>query len=535
MVRPVRDILGENVSPLRIIEPPKANGGRTTDGSVRTQGTASSSSLASSNGNPAQLRRENSGILIDFDAVPGPSLTTAVPQTQQAALVQSVGQPTTSSNADNWACFDSPAEVKVSQAPAPATANAHSLESVLSQLSVPSSVPGHIAGIHSGGGLQTTTPLGNMSVLPSISNSLVVPLGNMSASPFGSGAPAAASVNNFTTFPPGSAPAAAPVGHMSVSPFGGGAPAAVPVNNLTTFSTGGAPAALPGSVSVLPVNGSNSFAKFADEGRWPAMHPQQLSLFPDTASQPTAQPFTPPVGGSSIQPWNTSLAPNTLGPSSIPAAQASQAFSKPSLEVTSGVVTQPSPVEVKPSGRKELPLDLFTATHSLASVPVPGWQTGLPYGFGYAMQYNTAMPIPNFPQSSKSANPFDLGNEMSPIQASTFPSMASLQGALPNMAAPSGLMHTSRLNTPSPAWMQPQSYPSTIPPQASYYASATPPSAYMGEQLPTNLPSRQQQVVGFGNERASFGPANSYQQLGRTYSASANPNTFTSVGGNPFG
>ncbi|KAE8698379.1 NSP-interacting GTPase, putative isoform 3 [Hibiscus syriacus] len=32
IVRPVREILGENVIPLRVSEPPKANGGRTVDG-----------------------------------------------------------------------------------------------------------------------------------------------------------------------------------------------------------------------------------------------------------------------------------------------------------------------------------------------------------------------------------------------------------------------------------------------------------------------------------------------------------------------
>jgi len=36
MVRPVREILGENVIPLRISEPPKANGGRAADGSAPT-------------------------------------------------------------------------------------------------------------------------------------------------------------------------------------------------------------------------------------------------------------------------------------------------------------------------------------------------------------------------------------------------------------------------------------------------------------------------------------------------------------------
>lgn len=37
IVRPVREILGDNVSPLRVIEPPKANGGRITDGFAPTQ------------------------------------------------------------------------------------------------------------------------------------------------------------------------------------------------------------------------------------------------------------------------------------------------------------------------------------------------------------------------------------------------------------------------------------------------------------------------------------------------------------------
>lgn len=37
VVRPVRDILGENVVPLRISEPPKTNSGRAVDGSALTQ------------------------------------------------------------------------------------------------------------------------------------------------------------------------------------------------------------------------------------------------------------------------------------------------------------------------------------------------------------------------------------------------------------------------------------------------------------------------------------------------------------------
>ncbi|KAJ0953876.1 hypothetical protein HanRHA438_Chr00c42g0857141 [Helianthus annuus] len=81
IVRPVREILGESVSPLRVIEPPKANGSKPADGSFQTQRTASSSSLASSTGNPTELKTETS--LIDFDADPEPLSTAPGPQPQQ--------------------------------------------------------------------------------------------------------------------------------------------------------------------------------------------------------------------------------------------------------------------------------------------------------------------------------------------------------------------------------------------------------------------------------------------------------------------
>lgn len=61
-----------------------------------------------------------------------------------------------------------------------------------------------------------------------------------------------------------------------------------------------------------------------------------------------------------------------------------------------------------------------------------------------------------------------------------FPSMASLQGALPNVSPASGVIRTSSFGTPSSAWMPPQasSYASALPPQAPSYASAMPPSMY---------------------------------------------------------
>ncbi|KAK9268766.1 hypothetical protein L1049_000528 [Liquidambar formosana] len=494
VVRPVRDILGENVSPLRISGPPKANGGRAADGSTLTQRTASSSSLGSTNENPVELKRENSGILIDFDANPEPPVSSSVPQTQQTTIGQSIAQPVSSSTDNNWASFDFAPEAKVSQAPS----NANTLDSVLSQLFVPASVPGNLSGVSSGGGggAPTTTPVGNMSALPISGDSLV-----------------------------------APVGHQSLSTFGGGVPAAVPVSNLSTFPPSGSPGAAPGLTSMLPVNGGNSFT-----GQWPSMRPQHQSLFPAMGIQPIAQQFTPPVGAaSSNQQWISSLVTNTQGPLSTPSAQAPQAISIPAQEVTSGVVSQPSPVEVQSSGRKVLPEDLFTATYPATSVPISGWQPGPPGGMGFAMQYNATVPMP---QLSKSTNPFDLNHEPPPVQAPTFPSMASLQGALPNMPPPSGLLHTSSLVTPSPTWMPPQSssYAPAMPPLAPSYASALPPGAYVGQQVPGNMaPPRHQGVGGFGGEGAAFGSLYSNQQLAGRFSAPAAPNSFPSVGGNPFG
>ncbi|XP_028060688.1 uncharacterized protein LOC114264283 [Camellia sinensis] len=52
------------------------------------------------------------------------------------------------------------------------------------------------------------------------------------------------------------------------------------------------------------------------------------------------------------------------------------------------------------------------------------------------------------------------------VYTGEFPSMASLHGALPNVAAPAGLLSTSSLGTPSTSWMPSQSsYPSAMPAQ----------------------------------------------------------------------
>lgn len=129
MVRPVRDILGNNVVPLRISEPPKNNSSWIADAPTLTKRTASSSSLASGNGDPPEVKRETS--LIDFDAEPGLAVMVAETQAQPSTTCQSVGQSTSTPSGDNWACFNNIQENMVSEAPP----SSNSLESVLLQSS----------------------------------------------------------------------------------------------------------------------------------------------------------------------------------------------------------------------------------------------------------------------------------------------------------------------------------------------------------------------------------------------------------------
>ncbi|XP_065851575.1 probable ADP-ribosylation factor GTPase-activating protein AGD14 [Euphorbia lathyris] len=486
IVRPVREILGDNIVPLRISEPPKANAVRAADGSVQTQRTASSNSLGPSNGNIAEVKVENTASLIDFDDDPEPTVTTTVPQVQQTTMSQSIGQPASTSCENNWASFDAVPGNKASQAAS------NPLESVLLQLSVPASASGHISGM-----------------------------------PGSSVAPIAASVGNPSNL---------------ITP----ASSVMPVNGSLNFHSAGVSLVVPGQASPMPDNG-NHFVKVNEAGKWSNMQHQQPSLVLASSVQSTAQQFTSPFNGASgIQSWDSSVARNVQGARSTPFVGASEIVSTRIPGVASAGVSEPPAAEVKSSGRRELPADLFAATCSPFHAPVPGWHAGPPHGMGYAMPYmNAAVPMPTSVQPSKSSNPFDL-NE--PSQVQTFHSMASLQGALPNVPPSSGLQHTSSLGAPSSTWvpyqslpfssaMPPQqpSYASDMPPQQPSYASAMPPRAYMAPQVLNNMPISGHQVGAFGAEGNAFGALNMDQQAAGRFSAPAMRSPFSSVGGNPFG
>ncbi|CAN1331239.1 Probable ADP-ribosylation factor GTPase-activating protein AGD14 [Linum perenne] len=163
VVRPVREILGDNVGPLRISEPPKPNAVRAAaDGFVATQRTASSSSLGSINENPTEVKVEPLASLIDFESDPAPPVAMATPQAQPQTATQPAAQTLATGNDNNWASFDFAPAVTASQAPASA---ASPFDSVLSQLSATPSVSDSTHSILNGTGTPLT-PAASASALP---------------------------------------------------------------------------------------------------------------------------------------------------------------------------------------------------------------------------------------------------------------------------------------------------------------------------------------------------------------------------------
>ncbi|KAL8497925.1 hypothetical protein ACS0TY_021320 [Phlomoides rotata] len=442
VVRPVRDILGDNVSPLRVIEPPKATGVKSTDGRAYTQRTASSSSLASSDANPSEVKVEAS--LIDFDAVPEPPVTVQQPPAAgNASSVQLAA-----SNSNNWANFDSVPEMKTNTAPS------NSVESLLSGLSIPasSSVP--------------STHLGNISPFQ--------PSGSLGSS-FGSS-----------------------FGSTAIPPVGPTAPA----------SSLGPAANVGGSLFINAPTG----------GQWPTMNPQQHSLFPGGINPSVSQLVTPVTGGSvSNKPWNP-LAPNAHGAQGVPMQVG------PAVGTSSGFKVDYC-LDGQSGGRKALSEDLFTMNYSYPS-PVSAWYPGSPYVGAVPMHYNAPMAVPNFQAVSRSSNPFDVGSEPSPLQAPTFPSMASLQGALPKAATLSGSLHTSNFGVPA-------HNPPSLHTQTPSYATTIPPSSFMGQEIAGRTAPRPQGLSGFSFEESPFASLNpNPPQVGGLHSA---PSNFTPTSGNPFG
>ncbi|CAN8232343.1 unnamed protein product [Cochlearia groenlandica] len=145
VVRPVREILGDSVIPLRIGEPPKPHVNQNTDASAHAKLAATSS--ASTSENPPPVKLETALSLIDFDADPEPLAPSIAIQAPQP-ITQPAAQPATATN-DNWASFDvAPTAPNLSVSQSPPGGN--TLDSLLSQLSVTPSVPVQTSTLPSG-------------------------------------------------------------------------------------------------------------------------------------------------------------------------------------------------------------------------------------------------------------------------------------------------------------------------------------------------------------------------------------------------
>ncbi|XP_039143029.1 probable ADP-ribosylation factor GTPase-activating protein AGD14 isoform X2 [Dioscorea cayenensis subsp. rotundata] len=410
LVRPVRDILGDDVPPLQVGDLPKPNGTGVPENSSKTQRTTSSSSLGSSDGNPVELKRANSGSLIDFNINSDPpvSSTQHVPQQTVSPLASS----------ENWASFDVVPQQKASQT----SANASSIQSSLDQLLVPA----------------------------------IAPTGNMPSPPV-SGVHALSGNNDTRQIP------------------------VMPQNQADFFAAGNTRSALP---------------------------PSDISMT-----------------------WGPSVAQNMQVNLTAPAGQPSQGTTVWAGGMGSALLSQ-TPADAKPIGRNELPQDLFTALYPPAATSFPAWPRTPHPSMGYSMQYPVGNAIQTFPQASQSTNPFELVNETSLPHASSFPSMASLQGALPNMTGNAPLLRSASLGTPLPQWMHLQQTPS--------YQMASSPSPYLVQQGLTNTaaqaPNHSFPMVnhggGFGGAGAAFGASGMETQSGARYAQQGTP---SASGGNPFG
>lgn len=259
-------------------------------------------------------------------------------------------------------------------------------------------------------------------------------------------------------------------------------------------------------------------------------------LFPTSLSQSSIPSITQSiVGNTSNQSWapngqgipRTLSAPEVLVPRSNLQVPNAQQNAEPS---------KPESFELKAPGRKELPADLFTALYPPAYAPVMAWQPH-PNNFtaGYGMQYPMAVVPPAFLYPSKPANPFDIPNEATLTHASTFPSMASLQGALPDSVNSPGLMRTSSLGTTNPTQ---QWIPPTQPPQPPAFSGG-----FMGQPLQNNIrqsstymfPGGNQASVDITSQGLSFGPPGIMQQQLSSQFSQSGTNAYAPVSGNPFG
>jgi hypothetical protein len=492
VVRPVREILGDDAPQLRVgepqklnvarpidppkphvakpIDPPKPNGTRTIEPPPQAQRTTSTaSSIGSSEGTSEQMKAATPVSLIDFGADPEPTASAPSSQTGPTQQQQSVNaQPRQPANAiapepvleqgksapsvsgGDWASFDAFGQQQTPQV----GSTVNPLESVLAQLS-----------------FSETSSAPNTSAFPASVDPRANDGGSSSMieqSLFG--APLGISGNQVSTGMPNQGSS---------------------VQSAVAASVGGLPSQVPSSSQgTSGVQDGTSSGDNNSSGRKPLPVDFFTSLYPSAAQTMSGWQRTPQSGMGFAMQYPAGM---LQGMQAYPQT----AYSQPTYQQPA--YQQPAyqqPAYQQPAYQQPV--------YQQPAYQQPAYQ-------------QPAYQQPAYPQPAKASNPFDLGNEAAPIQAHV------PQSGAPAGATPPTLLGNSSFGVPP---QQPQKLYQSSAPQNHYMMQHVP--SNMPEQLPNGMLPRQQGGPG------SLGMGYD-QQTAPRYSQPSTPPSYGAVGGNPFG
>ncbi|CAN6237524.1 unnamed protein product [Urochloa humidicola] len=474
VVRPVRDILGDNTPQLRVgepskpaaeppkpsvpkpidppkpivarpIDPPKPNGTRAIDPPPLAKTMSSASSIASSEGASEPVKAANAVSLIDFSADPEPTAPAPPPQpastTQQHPVNTPAPQPVLdqgnsapSVSGGDWASFDAFGQQQTPQT----SSSANPLESALAQLSFSEAPSAPNVSAFPASVDPTLKASGGHS-------SIVDQSHNLFDAPFG------ISGNQASTVMPnqGSSVQQSPLAAPTV-----GIPSQVTANPQGTSGSQGA--------------ASSNDNKFSGRKELPA------DIF--TALYPTSTPVMPG--------WQRA----------------------PQFGIGYGM---------------QYPAGVFQGMQAYpqAAFPQPTYQQHVYPQHAYPQPPPQPQPQPQT-QPVRASNPFDFGNEPAPIQAHM--PLSGPPGASAG-TTPQTLLGTSSFG---------------VPPQQPHqlYQSATPPSHFMIQQVPNSMPQQPSNSMHATQQGLGAFSMGFDQQAPPRYPQPSTPPSYGSVGGsNPFG
>lgn len=252
------------------------------------------------------------------------------------------------------------------------------------------------------------------------------------------------------------------------------------------------------------------------------------------------QSNNPPLNRASSAPVNSQLwgaashAP-IQGNSALPNNQGSNILIGTRDAVIVSVSQQPV-AEVTSSGRKALPEDIFTMSYHPVYASTWDWRANPRVNMGYG-QYGMQYPVGsvNTTQSfahPNSINPFNMSKGPTLAHASTFPSLASMQGASPDMGSMTLLPRAPSMGSVGSVLSPPQ-----VPP--SLMAN----NQYMVQQHAVNMPYHAQNnnfpigyqgVRGIATTGSAYGLSSMDKRMAAQNLQGMAQSSLPRVGGNPF-